>query len=146
MRRQEVKRAPELRRTRYIWLKDKHAWSNRQKAPFAELKRRNLKTHRGFRIQETLREIFHSAQSGTQAELLLDRWYSWARRCRLEPINAVAKMLKKKHWPSLLNAFDSRFTNGRVEAVNSLIQAAKARTRGYGTTRHLIPILYLVVG
>jgi len=28
--------------------KDKHAWSNRQKASFAELKRRNLKTHRGF--------------------------------------------------------------------------------------------------
>jgi len=57
----------------------------------------------------------------------------------------VAKALKK-HWPGLLNAFDSRLTNGRVEAVNSLIQAAKARARGYGTTRHLIPILYLVVG
>ena len=64
VRRQEVKRAPELRRTRYIWLKDKHAWSNRQKTPFAELKCQNLKTHRGFRIQEeTLCEIFHSAQS-----------------------------------------------------------------------------------
>jgi len=48
--------------------KDKPAWSNRQKAPFAELKRRNLKTHHGFRIQEMLREIFHSAQSAAQAE------------------------------------------------------------------------------
>jgi len=37
-------------------------------------------------------------------------------------------------------------TNSRIEAVNSLIQAAKARARGYGTTRHLIPILYLVAG
>jgi len=52
----------------------------------------------------------------------------------------------KKHWPGFLNAFDSKLTNDRVEAVNSLIQAAKARARGYGTTRHLIPILYLVVG
>jgi len=52
----------------------------------------------------------------------------------------------KKHWPGLLNAFDSKLINGRVEAVNSLIQAAKARARGYGTTRHLIPILYLVAG
>jgi len=42
--------------------------------------------------------------------------------------------------------FDSRLTNGRVEAVNSLIQAAKARARGYGTTKHLITILYLVAG
>jgi len=134
VRRQEVKRAPELRRTRYIWLKHKHkhkpAWSNRQKAPFAELKRRNLKTHRGFRIQETSREIFHSAQGAVQADPLLDRWYSWARRCRLEPIKVVAKTLKK-HWPSLLNAFDSRLTNGCVEAANSFIQAAKAKARGY---------------
>ena len=145
MRRQEVKRAPELRCTRYIWLKDKHAWSNRQKTPLAELKRRNLKTHCGFRVQETLREIFHSAQSAAQAEPLLDRWYSWGRRCRLEPIKAVAKTLKK-HQPGLLNAFDSRFTNGGVEAVNSLIQAAKAKARGYGTTKHLITIAYLVAG
>jgi len=145
VRRQEVKRAPERRRTRYIWLKDKPAWSNWQIAQFADLKSRNLKTHRGFRFQETLRELFHSAQSAAQAEPLPDRWYSWARHCRPEPIKAVAKTLKK-HWLSLLNAFDSRLTNGRVEAVNSLIQAAKVRARGYGTTRHLITILYLVAG
>ena len=101
--------------------------------------------HRGFRIQETLRELCHSAQSTAQAESLPDRWYSWTRRCHLEPIKAVAKTLKK-HWPSLLNAFDSRLTNGRVEAVNLLIQAAKAKARGYGTTRHLITIAYLVAG
>jgi len=58
----------------------------------------------------------------------------------------VAKTLKK-YWPGLLNAFDFRLTNGRVEAVNLLIQATnKARARGYGTTRHLITILYLVAG
>ena len=142
---QEVKRAPELRRTRYIRLKDKHAWSHRQKAQFAELKSRNLKTHRAFRVKETLREIFHSARSAVQAEPLLDRWYSWACRCRLEPIKAVAKTLKD-HWPGFLNAFDSRRTNGHVEAVNSFIQAAKAKAHGYETTRHLITIVYLVAG
>jgi len=60
---------------------------------------------------------------------------------------------RSKRWPRRLrstgkppDAFDSRLTNGRVEAVNSFIQAAKARARGYGTTRHLITILYLVAG
>ena len=52
----------------------------------------------------------------------------------------------KDHWPGFLNAFDSRLTNGRVEAVNSLIQAARAKARGYGTTRYLITIVYLVAG
>jgi len=141
VRHQEIKRAPERRRTRYIWLKDKPAWSNRQIAQFTELKSRNPKTHRAFRFQETLRELCHSAQSAVQAEPLLDRWYSWARRCCLGA--------DQGGWPR-----HSRITGqaspGSPTAMsrrsNSLIQAAKAKARGYGTTRHLITIVYLVAG
>jgi transposase len=145
VRRQEVKSTPSLKRSRYVWLKDKHAWNVRQIAQFADLKQLNLKTHRAFRIKESLREIFHSAPSREEAEPLLDQWYSWARRCRLEPIKQVAKTLKD-HWAGILNAFDSKLTNGRVEGANSLVQAAKAKARGYGTVKHLITIAYLVAG
>jgi transposase len=145
VRRQEVKAVPQLRRSRYIWLKDAHDWSRKQLIHFVDLRGLNLKTHRAFRIKESLREIFRCAETPSQAEALLDRWYSWARRCRLDPIKKVAKTLKD-HWQGILNAFDSKLTNGRVEAANSLIQAAKAKARGYGTTRHLITIAYLVAG
>jgi len=145
VRRQEVKTNPELKRSRYLWLKDKHAWTPRQIIQFDDLKRQNLKTHRAFRIKETLREIFRTAPDRERAEPLLERWYSWARRSRIEPIKQVAKSLKN-HWDGILNAFDSKLTNGRVEAANGQIQAAKAKARGYGTTRHLITIAYLVAG
>ena len=145
VRRQEAKSTPSLKRSRYLWLKDKAAWTGRQIAQFADLRQFNLKTHRAFRIKEALREIFHSAPSREDAEPLLDQWYSWARRCRLEPIKQVAKTLKD-HWAGILNAFDSKLTNGRVEAANSLIQAAKAKARGYATVKHLITISYLVAG
>jgi len=145
VRRQEVKSTPELRRSRYIWLKDKQEWSRKQILQFHDLTRLNLKTHRAFRIKEALRECFHSAENISEAEPLLERWYSWARRCRLEPIKRVAATIRA-HWQGILNGFDSKLTNGRVEAANSLIQAAKAKARGYGTTRHLITISYLVAG
>jgi transposase len=145
VRRQEVKSTPSLKRSRYLWLKDKHAWSRRQILQYTDLKRLNLKTHRAFRIKEALREIFRSAPDRETAQPLLMRWYQWARRCRLEPIKRVAKTLKD-HWEGILNAFDSKLTNGRVEAANSLIQAAKAKARGYGTTKHLITVAYLVAG
>ena len=60
--------------------------------------------------------------------------------------HAVAAWSRSRRWPrhsritgqaGFLNVFDSRLTNGHVEAVNSFIQAAKTRARGYGTTRHL---------
>ena len=145
VRRQEAKSTPSLKRSRYLWLKDTHDWTPRQIAQYTDLKRLNLKTHRAFRIKEALREIFRTAPDRETAEPLLEQWYRWARRCRLEPIKQVAKTLKD-HWQGLLNAFDSKPTNGRVEAANSLIQAAKAKARGYGTTRHLIAVAYLVAG
>lgn len=145
VRRQEARTTPALKRTRYLWLKNTRHWSARQTAQFADLKRLNLKTARAFRIKESLRAIFRTAASRAEAEPLLQQWYSWARRCRLEPLKQVAKTFKD-HWEGILNAFDSRLTNGPVEAVNSLIQAAKAKARGYGTTRHLITIAYLVAG
>jgi transposase len=145
VRRQEAKSTPSLKRSRYLWLKDKQDWSARQITHYADLKHLNLKTHRAFRIKEALREIFQSAVNRAEAEPLLEQWYSWARRCRLEPMKQVATTLKN-HWDGILNAFDSTLTNGRVEGANSLIQAAKAKARGYGTTKHLITIAYLLVG
>ena len=145
VRRAEVKSTPVLKRSRYLWLRDKQHWSGREILQYADLRRLNLKTHRAFRLKENLREIFHLATTREEAEALLARWYSWARRCRLAPMKDLAKTLKA-HWAGILNAFDSKLTNGRVEAANAQIQAAKAKARGYGTVRHLITMAYLLAG
>ncbi len=42
--------------------------------------------------------------------------------------------------------FDSGITNGVLEGINSLIQAAKAKARGYRSVRNLITIVYLIAG
>ena len=128
-----------------FYSKDSDKWTREQLFAFHDLSRRGLKTHRAFRLKETLREIFATARDAKKTEALLEKWYSWARRCRLEPMKRVAATLKN-HWQGILNAFDSRLSNGRVEAINSLIQAAKARARGYRTTRHLITMAYLIAG
>ncbi|AGA90215.1 transposase family protein [Thioflavicoccus mobilis 8321] len=143
VRHQDVKANPLLKHSRDLWLKDQRQWSPKPLRQYLDLRPLNLKTHRAFRIKESLREIYRIARSRAEAELLLGQWYSWARRARLEPIKQVAKTLKD-HWAGLLNAFDSKLTNARVEAANARIQAAKAH--GYGTVGHLITIAYLVAG
>jgi transposase len=52
----------------------------------------------------------------------------------------------KRHWAGVLQGFKSGLSNGNVEAMNSLIQAAKARARGYGTANHFIAICFLFAG
>jgi hypothetical protein len=40
----------------------------------------------------------------------------------------------------------ARWSKKQDEAMNSLIQAAKARARGYGTANHFITICFLIAG
>ena len=52
----------------------------------------------------------------------------------------------KRHWDGVLAWFESGITNGVLEGINSLIQAAKAKARGYRSTRNLITMVYLIAG
>ena len=143
VRRAEVREKPVLKHTRWVWLKDGWRWTRRQLDTFHTLSRTQLKTARAWRLKNALRELYAQAPSREVAEAELTRWYSWARRCRLEPFKRLALTIKA-HWNGILNAFDSRLNNGGVEATNGLIQAAKARARGYRTARALITMTYLI--
>ena len=52
----------------------------------------------------------------------------------------------KRHWDGILRWFDSKIANGLIEGINSLVQAAKAKARGYRSIRNLKAMVYLVVG
>ncbi len=46
----------------------------------------------------------------------------------------------------ILAWFDSHIANGLIEGINSLVQAAKAKARGYRSIRALKAIAYLIAG
>jgi len=93
---------------------------------------------------EDPQELF--AQPNRQAgKAFLKRWYFWATYSRLQPVIQAAKAIKR-HWEGVLNWLGSRLTLGFLEGINSLVQAAKAKTRGYRTTRNLIAMAYLLAG
>ncbi len=71
--------------------------------------------------------------------------YFWATHSRLAPIVRVARTLEK-HGDGVLRWFRSRVSNGILEGINRLIQAAKAKARGYRSTRNLIAMVYLLAG
>ena len=68
--------------------------------------------------------------------MFLDRWVRWAIRSRLDPVKKVAPTIMR-HRDGILACFDSRIANGLIEGINSLVQAAKAKARGYRTLRTL---------
>jgi len=145
VRRQEQKDRPELARTRYIWLKNPENLKLSQVGTLEGLtvKKLNLKTSRAYHIRLNFQELF--SQPPQIAEAYLKKWYFWATHSRLEPIKQAAYTIKR-HWDGVLRWFQSNINNGILEGINSLIQAAKAKARGYRTTRNLITMIYLIGG
>ncbi len=52
----------------------------------------------------------------------------------------------KHHWNGILRWFDSKIANGLIEGVYSLVQAAKAKARGYRSSRNRKAMVYLLAG
>ena len=64
---------------------------------------------------------------------------------RLPPIIEAARTLKR-HWHGILHWHETKIANGILEGINSLVQAAKAKVRGYRSARNLKAMIYLIAG
>ncbi len=145
VRREESKGRPVLKGSRYLWLKNPSNLKASQAEQLEQLtiKKLNLKTSRAYHIKLNFQEFYN--QTARTAETFLKKWYFWATHSRLEPMKKAAYTIKN-HWDGVLRWFTSRINNGILEGINSLIQAAKARARGYRTERTLITMIYLIAG
>ena len=145
VRREEQKARPELKNSRYVWLKNPAHLTVKQRAVFERLnvKGQNLKTARAYQIKLTFQDLYNQPQP--IAEIALKKWYFWATHSRLQPMIEAAHTIKN-HWHGVLRWFASGLSNGILEGINSLIQAAKARARGFRSLKNLITMVYLIAG
>lgn len=145
VRREEHRLRPELRGSRYVWTKNPENLTPTQFALWSALDvpSLNLKTARAYHIRLNFQEIWGLAEE--DVDPFFRRWYFWATHSRLDPVIKAAKTIKE-HWEGVVRWFRSGLSNGVLEAINSLIQAAKARARGYRSNRNLIAMAYLLAG
>ena len=95
VRRQEQQSRPELKRTRYIWLKNPENLKENQATTLETLqvKKLNLKTARAYHIRLNFQEFWN--QPLQEAETFLKRWYFWATHSRLEPVKEAVYTMKR---------------------------------------------------
>ncbi len=142
VRRAEVTTRPELKHTRWLWLKNHANLSAKQQGELHRLMRPSAKlaTARALRWREDFPAFYD--QDPSYAPEYLRRWCNGAKRSRLHPIKDFVALVEK-HWDGILAWHTSHLTNGQLEGINSLVQAAKARARGYRNKNKMITIIYL---
>ena len=93
------------------------------------LRRGSLRTARAFRYKEHASYLWGYIRRG-MAVRVWRQWLHGALRCALEPIRAVARMIKN-HFEGVINAATSDITNAMSESINSHIQRIKKRACGF---------------
>src|SRR5450755_4336250 len=144
VRREESQHHRELlKNTRYMWLKRPANLTEKQRDLLDELLVQPLDTVRAYTLAQQF-DSFYELTDPDTAEEYLRRWITEVKDSRLEPLIAFTRMLED-HWLGVIRWHHSKATNGLLESLNSLIQAAKRRARGYRSNRNFIAMIYLIV-
>ena len=145
VRREEAKTNPLLAGSRYIFLKNEANLSAKQREKKAELTiaNLNLKSMEALRMRENFQAIYRVVTSGLFVKYLR-AWVKWVGSCGLKPMENAAAMVLR-HWDGIVRWKQSLINNGLLEGLNSTVQAAKRKARGY-KIQHLITMTYLLTG
>lgn len=115
VRRAEAKTRPELKRSRYAWLKNDANLTARQREQLTWLTRPSmqLKTARAARWRDDFNG-FYDQPTAAHAEAYLRRWCNGAKRSRLEPVKEFVRTVEA-HWDGIVAWQQSRLSNGLLE-------------------------------
>jgi transposase len=140
-RRREVKQHEDLKRTKYLFLKDKMNFTDKQHFQFEAIKNANYEVSRAWRIKENFRDI--SFGQTTQAAFSLYRmWRQNAITAQIKEIDKVVETFDR-HKNGIINAISTGENNARAERLNGTIQQIKSQARGYREIENIrIAILF----
>jgi len=146
MRRIEQRSDKSLKGMRWSLLKDRASLKPEAAADLDALIARmtTVRTARAWAYKEQLREILERKQINVVRQMLL-HWCTCVMRSKVEPMKEVAAMVRR-HLEGIVAWAQTRQTNGFLEALNGLFQAAKRRARGFTSFDTIRTVIFLIAG
>lgn len=144
VRREEARTNPLLKGARYAVLKNEANLTVKQKEMkdilFEDL---NMDTVIAIQMRETFQQLY-VANSIELFEQGLRKWCTWIEDSKLPAMIKVKETIEA-HWDGIIRWQVSKINNGILEGLNSVLQAAKRKARGYKVD-HFKTIAYLITG
>jgi len=141
VRRREVKHFEALKHTKYVFLKDKSNFTEKQRLKFESISKTNYATSRAWQIKENFRDI-QFRQDRAEAISMYHLWRQDALNAQIKEITEVVETFDR-HLMGIINAIETGASNARAERLNGSIQELKTIGRGYRKTENFrIAILF----
>ena len=135
--------AKALKHARYALWKNPENLTTRQQAKLAWVAQTDPRLHRAYLLKEGLRLAFQLDPD--EAPGALEKWISWARRCRIPAFVDLQRRIVK-HRSSILAAIAHGLSNGRIESVNTKIRLLTRVAFGFRSPEPLIGLAMLTLG
>ena len=146
MRRIEQRTDKSLKGLRWSLLKDRARLTPAAAADLDALVSRmtTVRTARAWSYKEQLRAILERKQINV-VRSMLEHWCTCVMRSKVEPMKEVASLIRR-HLEGIVAWAQTRQTNGFLEALNGLFQAAKRRARGFTRLTTIRTVIFLIAG
>lgn len=146
MRRIEQRTDKSLKGMRWTLLKDTAKLKPEAAADLDALvaKMAVKRTARAWVYKEQLREILERKQINV-VRAMPQHWCTCVMRSKVDPMKDVARMIRS-HLQGIVAWAQTRQTNGFLEAINGLFQAAKRRARGFTRIDTIRTVIFLIAG
>jgi len=136
-------RAKALKDSRFALWKNPENLTIKQKAKLEWIVTADPRLYRAYLLKEALRLIFQMPPD--QASEALDRWLSWARRCRIPAFVDLARTIAV-YKTRILASVEHQLSNGLVESVNTKIRLLTRIAFGFHSANALIAMAMLNLG
>jgi transposase len=136
-----------LKNARWALWKNEADLSEAQQAKLDWIARTHPRVHRAWALKEALRTVFTLARADAKqaAKDALDRWVSWARRCRIPAFVELQRRVVK-HLGSIHVSIDHDLNNGLIESTNTKIRLITRMAFGFRDPHALIGLAMLALG
>lgn len=133
VRKEEVKKHEILKKTKFLFLKNKESLTIAQTLKFEEIKEINLKTSIAWQIKENFKGLY------TQDNMVLcfnffEKWYENVLESGIKKMIKVADMMVR-NLKGILNSAMTHITNSVAENLNGEIQVLKTVGRGFANVQ-----------
>ena len=144
VRKVERKEHAELKGHKYVFLRNKENLSSKQATKLSELIQLFPTLGKAYRLKELFHDVWEMETEEEATHFLVD----WCEEVEKENIPAFKKFIKtiKLHWSGIVNFCETEINNGILEGINTKIQLAKRRARGYRCTKNFINMIHFLCG
>jgi len=136
----EKKQSKTFKTAKYALLKNPEDLTEHQKEQLQFLTVANPRLYRAYLLKENLR-LALKAGADSIGELI-DKWMSWAQRCRIPEYRELRKKIKR-HLPAILATAKHHLSNARIEATNNKIKLIIHKSYGFRNTDNMLAMVML---